>query len=178
MSAPTPQRWQSRAEILKGYLDGLSPDELRRVRPDYYWQRFGYEAWRREQEDDAYSRALATHDYELAAFRRAMALERRGELDNKAGFKPDQPRVPAGSSEGGRWTSGSDGAAVGRSLPDSFSSARRRGRSIAYCLSQLTIDNLLCGSLEPASVRAACRSQAMERYAACISGRPIPPLPF
>jgi hypothetical protein len=46
--APLPQRWQSRAEILKAHLDSLTPDELRRVRPDYYWLRFGYEAWKRE----------------------------------------------------------------------------------------------------------------------------------
>jgi hypothetical protein len=40
-SAPTPQRWQSRAEILKSYLDSLSPAELLCVRPDYYALRFG-----------------------------------------------------------------------------------------------------------------------------------------
>ncbi len=47
--APPPQRWQSREEILKAHLDSLSPDELRSVRPDYYWLRFGYEAWKRDQ---------------------------------------------------------------------------------------------------------------------------------
>lgn len=36
--------WQSRAEILKQHLDSLSPDELRQVRPDYYWRRYGYDA--------------------------------------------------------------------------------------------------------------------------------------
>jgi hypothetical protein len=40
-SAPAPQRWQSRAEILKNYLDSLSPAELLCVRPDYYALRFG-----------------------------------------------------------------------------------------------------------------------------------------
>jgi hypothetical protein len=34
---------------LKEHLDSLTPDELRRVRPDYYWLRFGYEAWARDQ---------------------------------------------------------------------------------------------------------------------------------
>ena len=34
---------------MKVHLDSLSPDELRSVRPDYYWLRFGYERWKREQ---------------------------------------------------------------------------------------------------------------------------------
>lgn len=45
-SAPL-RRWQTRGEILKEHLDSLSPDELRRVRPAYYWQRFGLPAWQR-----------------------------------------------------------------------------------------------------------------------------------
>ncbi len=51
--APSPQRWQSRQEILKAHLDSLTPDELRRMRPDYYWLRFGYERWKREQASKA-----------------------------------------------------------------------------------------------------------------------------
>jgi hypothetical protein len=43
--APPPQRWQPREEILKAHLDSLSPDELRRLRPGYYWLRFGQAAW-------------------------------------------------------------------------------------------------------------------------------------
>jgi hypothetical protein len=42
--SPSPQRWQSREEIVKSHLDSLAPDELRRVRPDYYWFRFGQAA--------------------------------------------------------------------------------------------------------------------------------------
>jgi hypothetical protein len=72
-----PRRWQSREEILKEHLDSLSPDELRLVRPAYYWQRFGLPAWQR--------RLAAKYD-------------------------PDQPRVPAGNSDGGRWTSGESNA--------------------------------------------------------------------
>jgi hypothetical protein len=30
---------------LKAHLDSLSPEELRSVRPDYYWLRFGQKAW-------------------------------------------------------------------------------------------------------------------------------------
>jgi hypothetical protein len=42
------RQWRSRAEILRTYLDGLSPDDLYEVRPAYYWQRFGSDAshWR------------------------------------------------------------------------------------------------------------------------------------
>jgi hypothetical protein len=71
--ASTPQRWQSREEILKAHLDSLSPDELRRVRPSYYWLRFGLPAWQRQ-----YARK----------------------------YDPDQPRVPAGSADGGQWAGG------------------------------------------------------------------------
>lgn len=68
----SPRRWQTREEILKAHLDSLSPDELRDVRPAYYWQRFGLPAWQRR----------LAHKY-----------------------APNQPRVPAGNSDGGRWTS-------------------------------------------------------------------------
>jgi len=44
-----PERWRPREEILKEYWDSLSPDELRDVRPAYYWLKFGYKAWQREQ---------------------------------------------------------------------------------------------------------------------------------
>lgn len=42
-------RWRSRAEMLKEHLDSLSPGELRSVRSDYYWLKFGHDAWKREQ---------------------------------------------------------------------------------------------------------------------------------
>lgn len=69
-SAPL-RRWQTREEILKEHLDSLSPDELRRVRPAYYWRKFGLPACQR--------RLTAKYD-------------------------PNQPRMPAGNSDGGRWT--------------------------------------------------------------------------
>src|SRR5262249_43852571 len=48
--APLPtQRWQSREEILKAHLDGLTPNELRSVRPRHYWLRFGCELWKLRQ---------------------------------------------------------------------------------------------------------------------------------
>ncbi len=35
------RKWQSRHDILKAYLDSLSPEELLEVRPDQYTIRFG-----------------------------------------------------------------------------------------------------------------------------------------
>ena len=144
-SAPL-RTWQTREEILKEHLDSLSPDELRRVRPAYYWQRFGLPAWQRR-------------------------------LAGK--YDPNQPRVPAGNPEGGQWTDGSanfeDG---GDRQPAKYRLAATGPQTAAYCWNQLTIDNLYCGALLPRSIVAACRSQAMQRYAACLAGHPIPPLPF
>jgi hypothetical protein len=45
-------------------------------------------------------------DWLLAALRVKLALMRLEELRRKAGFNPDQPRVPAGNPDGGQWTSG------------------------------------------------------------------------
>lgn len=152
-STPTallPQRWQSRADILKAYLDSLSPDELRRVRPAYYWLRFGQEAWKR---------ACA----------------------RKANFNPDQPRDYSGrwtNSGGARRTSGTTGEGLYDRPLESFAAARRRGRSVAYCMTQYAVDGLMCNSVEPASRRAACWKQATERLGNCLAGREIPPLIF
>lgn len=44
-SAPPSQQWRSREEIWKAHLESISPDKLRRLRPDYYWLRFGQKAW-------------------------------------------------------------------------------------------------------------------------------------
>jgi hypothetical protein len=44
------------------------------------------------------------------AFERFVRTYKRYIAQQKAGFNPDQPRVPAGSSEGGRWTSGDGGS--------------------------------------------------------------------
>ena len=48
--------------------------------------------------------------YELAAARFETSLIRYVAACRKAGFNPGQPRVPAGSREGGRWTSDGDGS--------------------------------------------------------------------
>ena len=84
-------------------------------------------------------------------------------------FDPNQPRVPAGNPDGGQWTSeGGDAAYLNVAGP----------QSATYCWNQMLIDMIYCGSFEQPWYRAACRAQANERYAACLAGRPIPPLPF
>jgi hypothetical protein len=90
-------------------------------------------------------------------------------------YDPEQPR-----DEIGRWTDGNDASAQESPASGStdFSAARRRPGSESECWSQYTIDMLRCGAeLRPAT-REICRAQAMERLAACRSGRPIPPLSY
>jgi len=90
-------------------------------------------------------------------------------------FDPNQPRVPAGNPDGGQWTSDSTNAETASAIGDTIQLV---AQSVQYCWNQLTIDTLYCNSLQLAWYRAACRNQAMERYAACLVGRPLPPLPF
>ena len=116
---------------------------------------------------------------EMTAMMRDAALEAgRASLAYALKFNPDQPRVSAGSPEGGQWTSDRDSSNEGDDTPATFELAARRGRSEAFCWNQLTIDLLLCNTVTPAWRYVVCRSQAMERYAACISGRPLPPLSY
>ena len=89
-------------------------------------------------------------------------------------FSPHQPRKPPGPG-GGQWTSEGGTAALTREPSKIIATV---GQSAAYCWNQMLVDMLLCGSLRPAWHRAACRAQANERYSACLSGRPMPPLPF
>jgi hypothetical protein len=91
-------------------------------------------------------------------------------------FDPDQPRVPAGNSDGGQWTNGSDSSGEPEAAPTDISAARRQ--SAAYCWNQMQIDILYCQSLLPSWRVAACISQANERFSACLVGKPMPPLPF
>lgn len=51
-----------------------------------------------------------TIDALIGAAKRLLFALRWEELEQK--YRPDQPRVPAGSSGGGRWTSGAGGAAI------------------------------------------------------------------
>ncbi|MDI3471073.1 MAG: hypothetical protein OJF62_003136 [Pseudolabrys sp.] len=85
-------------------------------------------------------------------------------------FDPDQPRVPAGSRDGGQWTA----LSIDNDITEEFSAKR----SPTYCWNQMQIDMMYCSALYPPWRAAACRSQANERYSACLTGKPLPPLPF
>lgn len=135
--------WQSRAEILKKHLATLSPEELRQVRPDYYWFRFGHDAWKREQARK---------------------------------YDPNQPRVPSGNPDGGQWTNSASGRADVSNPMESFAAARRRGRSVAYCMALYARDGAECNSVKPASRAQACWKQAAERLGNCLAGRQVPDL--
>jgi len=122
-----------------------------------------------------YERKRLALEYEFAALRFKAALDAHDDMLRKASFNPSQPRVPAGNPDGGQWTDVTEDEGPTDGSLESFSAARRRGRSVAYCMAQYAVDSLLCNSIEQ-SQRRACWAQAAERLAACLSGRPIPPL--
>lgn len=86
------------------------------------------------------------------------------------------PKWPAGApdSQGGKFSPVGNGATTNARDPS------RRGRpgrkSEEECERQLDADSRVCGNLEDKRDRAICRSSAMERYAACLRGKPMPPL--
>lgn len=107
----------------------VRPDGKRWLPPEQWQAIFPDEAPRaQEREKSSLDRRSAAMEAEhAAAFRKAMLelrlelawmrlAERFARLAEKAGFNPDQPRLPAGQSGGGQWTSGgaqSDSATVG-----------------------------------------------------------------
>jgi hypothetical protein len=46
---PIVERWRSREEIRRDYLDSLTPEQLRQVDSSYYWYKYGLPAVQREQ---------------------------------------------------------------------------------------------------------------------------------
>jgi hypothetical protein len=93
----------------------MRPDAHRYIRPD--WRRF----WNAGHENDPLYRF-----YE--------SVERK--------FSPDQPRVPAGSSDGGQWTSDGGGAGGGPSPGSTRTEPTAgSGRNDPRVLSDVTPDN-------------------------------------
>lgn len=78
--------------------------ELHRIRSDLNDIRQFLAARRRERE-------YLELKYRLAAVRFETVLIRYARACQKAGFNPNQPRIPAGSSEGGQWTTDVAGTA-------------------------------------------------------------------
>ncbi|HZS64863.1 MAG TPA: hypothetical protein VFA53_10275 [Xanthobacteraceae bacterium] len=121
-----------------------------------------------------------------AALRREWETVKRELYARK--FDSNQPRVPAGSPEGGQWTSGGTGNQTRDtdSIPSSATNegivrpftrlaARRRSPALeAECEFQYRQDTFICNSLGSAS----CHEQATLRYANWLAGLPIPKLIF
>ena len=84
-------------------------------------------------------------------------------------YSADQPRVPAGSSEGGQWTNG-DGTESGES--QSRVVARISPGREAECEFQYRQDTFICNLVGTRS----CWAQAMFRRAQCLIGGYVPPL--
>ena len=96
---------------------------------------------------------------------------------------PSQPRMPRGNPGGGQWTDG--GASGGEVLQPSVfaeavsdepvqTAAKISPALEQECLEQYERDTFFCTMIR----NRACHAQAPERYAACLAGRPIPPLNF
>jgi hypothetical protein len=124
-------------------------------------------------------------DTDLLIVRRAHdAIRREWELVKREfyarKFDPDQPRAPAGSPDGGRWTSGggtaapeTTGSGTTSERAGSVTVAAVRGNA-AKCEAQYEADSRLCRIVKT----PLCWQQAMKRRAACVSGYDLPPLNF
>jgi hypothetical protein len=103
-------------------------------------------------------------------------------------YDPSQPRAPAGSPDGGQWTSGSgtvNEATQGPDTGEARGDLPLSGREIQIatpisperdreCEEQFDRDIFHCNMVG----LKACYPQAHVRYAACLVGHPIPPLNY
>ena len=98
----------------------------------------------------------------MAEGRMTLALLTLGE--NLLKYNPNQPRVPAGRSDGGQWTS--DGTLVA----SKYNEANRQ-----KCELQYETDMFQCRFV---TYWQSCQSQAMVRLVACMKGDPLPPFNY
>ncbi|MBS0249345.1 MAG: hypothetical protein JSR61_22265 [Proteobacteria bacterium] len=158
--------------------DALAERELLRwMRPDAH--RFLRPDWRRHvREDSELAPVLALYEQK---------------------YRPDQPRVPAGSREGGQWSAegggstprsaankpptASPGITDRRVVSDAQPTYYKPGAKIAARISQSRQeeceimhrqDLFICQAVQ----MATCYGQANLRYSNCLQGRQIPPLNF
>lgn len=129
-------------------------------------------------EQEALCESLAVIRRELAELKFELACRR---IFHK--YDPSQPRVPKGDPKGGQWAkegggdAGKDpdsGIAQGEITDVSAARRRRSGASEAECDAQYKQDKIICNLVRT----PLCWAQAAERYAACLSGRPLPPFNF
>ena len=100
---------------------------------------------------------------------------KRAEVEEEAKYSPDQPRVPKRNPGGGQFTriGGGIGQSPSPNIREGEFDMAARGNE-AECDLQYKRDKLICNLVRT----RLCWAQAAERYAACLSGRPIPMLRF
>lgn len=109
---------------------------------------------------------------DAAAARFSSALA-RAELELRE-YDPDQPRLPAGQPGGGQWTSEGEPPGGLSRIEALVAAARGRRNTEAFCEALYEKDLFQCRLVGI----SACYAQAMKRYAACLSGQPVPPLNY
>lgn len=129
---------------------------------------------------------MSQTDAEWDALYRLRRLTRRLNLDVatwrlklalKGGYDPSQPRIPSGEPGGGRWAGGAaPGTIRTKPVGQNISVSMRRISPAleAECNFRLKQDTLYCNMLKS----QPGHEQVSFRYAACLQGHPIPPLPF
>jgi hypothetical protein len=99
---------------------------------------------------EEYRRKLAELRWMLADLKLDLALQRLREKAYKANFNPAQPRVPAGSREGGQWTSdgGADSTGTGQTIANAVWASDGME-------SQATVQPAFLAPAVPAAIEAA-----------------------
>jgi hypothetical protein len=138
--------------------------QIKQAALDYEFKRWMCPDWRRYWKPGCEDDALYRHYFEL---------------DRK--YDPNQPRVAAGSPQGGQWTS-EGGAEV--TAPSEVTLPRNSGRPAtqiaarissqrrAECEEQLRKDTFICNTVRTRS----CWAQANFRYSLCLIGGYVPPI--
>lgn len=95
----------------------------------------------------------------------------------KADWDSDQhPRWPAGAPDGQGGQFAPKGGDNGIISARDVSGGRPRRYSEQECERQYASDMYVCGSLRDKRERRVCKESAAQRYAACLRGKPMPPL--
>lgn len=132
---------------------------------------------------NAFRKVFGRQDAEAAAARRASG---RDEYDELGGGATDPLSVAMRGAFRRAFAQDGRGGPQSANIPqgsvDPISQARADRPPVVPafatdCDSQYRSDTRYCGGLHPQLIRP-CRAQASERYAACLAGRPIPPMPF
>jgi hypothetical protein len=104
--------------------------------------------------------AINDFEIDLALIRLKLALR---------ALNPNEPRVPAGSPEGGQWTSGR--ASISGRLVAEGDDSEERERICEEQYAKDTFHRRMAGL-------SACHESAAFRYADCLAGQPIRPLSY